>query len=115
VRQHNDAGWSSLVARWAHNPEVAGSNPAPATKLSRDFASHLLSGVGGVARFGSRIGSIAAWQAYGSVVGTIGATTTRTGLTVHSELDPSAYPTGVTIPDEVMVALPLVAHDWHPT
>jgi hypothetical protein len=26
------AGWSSQVARWAHNPEVAGSNPAPATK-----------------------------------------------------------------------------------
>ena len=28
----NDAGWSSLVARRAHNPKVAGSNPAPATK-----------------------------------------------------------------------------------
>src|SRR5205814_735627 len=27
-----DAGWSSPVARWAHNPKVAGSNPAPATK-----------------------------------------------------------------------------------
>jgi hypothetical protein len=27
------AGWSSLVARRAHNPEVAGSNPAPATIL----------------------------------------------------------------------------------
>ena len=26
------AGWSSLVARWAHNPKVAGSSPAPATK-----------------------------------------------------------------------------------
>ncbi len=26
------AGWSSLVARRAHNPKVAGSNPAPATK-----------------------------------------------------------------------------------
>ncbi len=25
------AGWSSQVARWAHNPKVAGSNPAPAT------------------------------------------------------------------------------------
>ena len=28
-----DAGWSSLVARRAHNPKVAGSNPAPATKI----------------------------------------------------------------------------------
>ena len=29
----SDAGWSSPVARWAHNPKVAGSNPAPATKF----------------------------------------------------------------------------------
>ncbi len=28
----SDAGWSSLVARQAHNLKVAGSNPAPATK-----------------------------------------------------------------------------------
>ncbi len=27
------AGWSSLVARRAHNPEAAGSNPAPATNI----------------------------------------------------------------------------------
>ncbi len=27
------AGWSSPVARRAHNPKVAGSNPAPATKI----------------------------------------------------------------------------------
>ncbi|EEJ50092.1 hypothetical protein HMPREF6123_2637 [Oribacterium sinus F0268] len=26
------AGWSSLVARRAHNPKVVGSNPSPATK-----------------------------------------------------------------------------------
>ena len=25
------AGWSSLVARRAHNPKVVGSNPTPAT------------------------------------------------------------------------------------
>ena len=31
----SDAGWSSLVARRAHNPEVAGSNPAPATEKPR--------------------------------------------------------------------------------
>jgi hypothetical protein len=30
--RHNSAGWSSSVARWAHNPEVAGSNPVPATE-----------------------------------------------------------------------------------
>ena len=27
----SDAGWSSMVARRAHNPKVVGSNPAPAT------------------------------------------------------------------------------------
>ena len=27
------AGWSSLVARWAHNPKVGGSNPPPATNF----------------------------------------------------------------------------------
>ena len=27
----NDAGWSSLEARRAHNPKVIGSNPIPAT------------------------------------------------------------------------------------
>ena len=27
------AGWSNLVARWAHNPEVVGSNPTPATMV----------------------------------------------------------------------------------
>ena len=29
------AGWSGTVARRAHNPKVAGSNPVPATKWSR--------------------------------------------------------------------------------
>ncbi len=27
---YHTAGWSSLVARWAHNPKVGGSNPPPA-------------------------------------------------------------------------------------
>ena len=30
-----DAGWSSLVARQAHNLKVVGSNPTPATKSHR--------------------------------------------------------------------------------
>ena len=32
--QKDIAGWSSLVARRAHNPKVVGSNPSPATKWS---------------------------------------------------------------------------------
>ena len=27
-----DRGVEQLVARWAHNPEVVGSNPSPATR-----------------------------------------------------------------------------------
>ena len=30
---HINAGWSSSVARRAHNPKVAGSNPAPAINM----------------------------------------------------------------------------------
>ena len=39
-QQLHSAGWSSLVARRAHNPEVVGSNPAPATK-SRSRSDNL--------------------------------------------------------------------------
>ncbi|MFB6784299.1 ISAzo13 family transposase [Streptomyces sp. NPDC056352] len=49
------------------------------------------------------------------VVSCIGATRTRTGLSVHAELDAGAYPTGVTVPDSVMDRLPLTPHDWHGT
>lgn len=47
------------------------------------------------------------------VVDLIGATTTRTGLKVHAELDPAAYPKGVKITDRQMAALPLTRHDFH--
>ena len=47
------------------------------------------------------------------IVNSIAATTTRTGLRVHAELDTGTYPTGVTISDEQMAALPLTRHDWH--
>src|SRR5262245_18899758 len=39
---HFDAGWSSPVARQAHNLKVVGSNPTPATKhaaQSKDLAA----------------------------------------------------------------------------
>ena len=42
ILEVSDAGWSSLVARWAHNPKVAGSNPAPATNISRRKAAIFL-------------------------------------------------------------------------
>jgi hypothetical protein len=47
------------------------------------------------------------------IVQTIAATTTRTGLRVHAELDASTYDTGVKVSDRQMDALPLARHDWH--
>jgi transposase len=47
------------------------------------------------------------------IVQSIAATTTRTGLRVHAELDTTAYETGIRIGDGQMEALPLTRHDWH--
>ncbi len=47
------------------------------------------------------------------ILQTIAATTTRTGLTVHSELDTGTYPLGTTISDQQMATLPIARHDWH--
>ena len=47
------------------------------------------------------------------IVESIAATTTRTGLTVHAELDPGSYPTGIKVSDRRVGALPLTRHDWH--
>jgi Rhodopirellula transposase DDE domain len=52
------------------------------------------------------------------IVQSIAATTTRTGLTVHAELDTDTYPAGIKIPNAQMQALhdtgALTRHDWHP-
>jgi predicted GIY-YIG superfamily endonuclease len=52
IALHLNAGWSSLVARQAHNLKAAGSNPAPATNLNayvvyilRNSASRLYIGL----------------------------------------------------------------------
>ncbi len=47
------------------------------------------------------------------IVQTIAATTTRTGLRVHAELDAGAYQTGIQVSDRQMDALPLTRHGWH--
>ncbi len=43
IRARHSAGWSSLVARRAHNPKVVGSNPAPATTCNS--RSEVISGL----------------------------------------------------------------------
>jgi hypothetical protein len=47
------------------------------------------------------------------IVASIAATTTRTGLTVHAELDTGAYPTGAEVGDAQIAALPLTRHRFH--
>ena len=47
------------------------------------------------------------------IIDLIGATTTRTGLKVHAELDDTIYPTGIRISDTQMAALPIERHEWH--
>jgi Rhodopirellula transposase DDE domain len=47
------------------------------------------------------------------IVNSIAATTTRTGLTVHAELDPGTYPLGTRITKAQLKALPLDRHHWH--
>jgi hypothetical protein len=48
------------------------------------------------------------------IVNSIAATTTRTGLTVHAELDTDTYALGVEISNTQMNTLPINRHTWHP-
>ncbi|WP_441349196.1 ISAzo13-like element transposase-related protein, partial [Streptomyces sp. NTH33] len=47
------------------------------------------------------------------MIQTIAATTSRTGLTVHAELDSGEYPTGIRISDDEIAALPIARHRFH--
>ncbi|MFI9600286.1 ISAzo13 family transposase [Streptomyces sp. NPDC052043] len=47
------------------------------------------------------------------ILESIAATTTRTGLRVKAELDTNTYPTGVSVDDAEMAALPLTRHAFH--
>jgi hypothetical protein len=44
---------------------------------------------------------------------TIAASTSRTGLTVHAELDSGQYATGIRISDDQIAALPITRHRFH--
>jgi hypothetical protein len=50
---------------------------------------------------------------YRVIVDLIGATTTKTGLTVRCELDPAVYPKGITVSDEEMAAINIVRDEFH--
>src|SRR3954447_6737000 len=50
---------------------------------------------------------------YRVIVDLIGATTTRTGLSVRCELDLNGYPKGVTVSDAEMAALTIARDAFH--
>jgi hypothetical protein len=71
---HSIAGWSSLVARRAHNPKVTGSNPVPATNNNKGLADlanpifHvLIPHCGGSFKYSS--GHLTRWRFFISVSG----------------------------------------------
>ncbi len=47
------------------------------------------------------------------IIDSIAATTTRTGLTVHAELDPGTYDTDIKVTDSDIDALPINRHRFH--
>jgi hypothetical protein len=49
-----------------------------------------------------------------AVVELIAATTTKTGLTVHCELDENSYPKAIRVTDAEMASLNIETDDWHP-
>jgi Rhodopirellula transposase DDE domain len=50
---------------------------------------------------------------YRVIVDLISATATKTGLTVHCELDDAAYPKGIVVSDEEMDAINIIRADFH--
>ena len=49
-----------------------------------------------------------------TIINLIGATTTKTGLTITAHLDTGEYPTGVKISNQQMQNLPITRDSWHP-
>jgi hypothetical protein len=47
------------------------------------------------------------------VVNLIGSTTTASVLSINSELDESAYPTGIKVSDEVLAAVRITKNKFH--
>ena len=50
---------------------------------------------------------------YQAIVQLIAATTTRTGLSVKSEIDTATYPAGVKVSDSEMAAINITPHAFH--
>ena len=66
-----------------------------------------------VVNTGRAVATVACELGIKAIVKLIGAVTTSTGLTVHAELDPADYPTGIKIDDHQMNTLPITPHEFH--
>ena len=51
---------------------------------------------------------------YRVIIELIAATTTRTGLRVHADLDTGYYPLKQRVSNAELAAVPLTRHAWHP-
>src|SRR3984957_12478096 len=50
---------------------------------------------------------------YRVIIDLIGATTTKTGLTVRCELDSKTYPKGIVVSDAEMTAINMIRNEFH--
>lgn len=64
-------------------------------------------------RWSPRTGEAVHLSATRSWVELIGATTSRTGLSVRAELDRGSYPKGIKISDDQLAAAAVEKHDFH--
>ena len=94
-------GWPSTPA-WRSRSVTCRRGPASGTKIEHRLFAHISMNWRGRPLTSHEV-----------VVQTIAATTTRTGLRVHAELDDGVYPKGVKVSDADMAALPLTTHDFH--
>lgn len=84
------AGWSSSVARWAHNPEVASSNLAPATRQGPqiNLGAFVLCGLGSGPRFQRDLRYLACvgglWGGRQAYVNRIDGIARNTGLNIRN-------------------------------
>ena len=51
---------------------------------------------------------------YRTVVELIAATTTKSGLRIHADVDTGSYPVGIKVTDKELAAIPIRRHEWHP-
>jgi hypothetical protein len=109
---HRTRGWKTELARFAAESslEVTVCHLPPGTskwnKIEHRLFSHISMNWRGRPLTSHQV-----------IVDLIAATTTASGLTVHAELDPATYPTGVKIPDSQMKSLVdtgvLQRHTYH--